>query len=122
MHGATMKMKNPGIFAQVSNKGTLVNKSDNHCCDGINSDYRTISMPDLGKRKISGYLTMISIVERSNTDDVTLLVPRSPCTVYCYVCPVLGDKKRLPALSYLSVRPSDRMEQLVSIWTDFYEI
>ena len=69
------RKKNPGLFAQVSNKGTGVDKNDNHCKDNIYSDYRTISMPDRGKRKISCYLAMISIVDRSNGDDVTKLVP-----------------------------------------------
>jgi len=34
-------------------------------------------MPVLDNRKISGYLAMISIEERSNSDDVTELVPPS---------------------------------------------
>jgi hypothetical protein len=75
---------------QASNKGTVVNKNDDRSSDNINSDYRTISMPNLGKRKISGYLAMISVVDRSNSDDATKIVPPSSCGVSCYVCAVLG--------------------------------
>jgi hypothetical protein len=117
------RKKNPDLFAQASNRGKAVNKSDHYCSDNINSDYRTISMPELGKRKISGYLAMISIVERSNIDDVTKLVPPSSCEVSCCACPVLGAKIDYQLCHVcLSVRPSDRMEQLGSICTDFYEI
>ena len=59
--------KTSDLFAQASNKGTVVNDNDQYCSDNINSDYRTISMPNLGKRKISGYLLLLLLLLFSTT-------------------------------------------------------
>jgi hypothetical protein len=79
------RKKTPGLFAQASNKGTVVNKNNNHCGDNINSDYRTISVPNLGKRNLSGYLATTNSDDVRNKTSTAVLYRRS-----YYVCPVLG--------------------------------
>jgi hypothetical protein len=68
--------KTSGFFAPTSNKGALVNMNDNRCSDNNNSNYRSIIRSNRGKQKISGYLAMITIVTRGNSEDVRRGAPQ----------------------------------------------
>jgi hypothetical protein len=53
------KKNTSDILAQANNKRIVVNVNDYYCSYNINSVFRTISVPNLGKRKISGYLLLL---------------------------------------------------------------